>query len=867
MKICKLAVVAVFCMLSMASVVEADTRLDLRVAPTSQAVSLDLDSREETYTGRTSIALKVTEKSDRFLFHAEEMDLTSVKLTDAKGNAIAVEVEEIEAGLRQATPAHALGKGEYQLDIEFSKEYNTQAVGLYRIKHEGTGYLFSQMQAVDCRKAFPCWDEPLVKVPYQLTLTVPMQHEAVTNTPVKKKIMGASTKTYEFEATPPMPSYLIAIAAGPLESIAIPGLQVPGRVYTVKGQKHLARLAAEMSPAILQKCIDYFGRDYPYAKLDLIAIPEYWPGAMENVGAVTFADRILLIDSDAASVSQKRTLARVTMHEFAHMWFGDLVTMAWWDDLWLNESFADWMADKLTAELYPEFQIEMGSIRDTNGIMNTDARPSTKQIRKPVESTSDIMEDLGLAYSKGKTLLRMVEMFIGEDAFQRGVRNYINEHAWGNTVAADLFSALSDAADKNLEPILASFLDQPGYPLVAVEPVGGGVKLTQKRFLNSGVDAPDQMWTVPVRLKVSDGANVYSRVVVLDKPSQVVELSSNIDWVMPDEGAHSYYRWSVPTDMFFKMAANPTQTLSERERVSFVGNAKSLLNAGEMSAADYMDVLRRFASEPDAATMSQVLGDLGGMKVALVPDELSEEFSQYVRELLQASKHKWGLTPVEGEAEAVSLFRPQMIAWLGDEGQDDEARDHCERLAREYMTDTKAVDAQLAGVALRTAFVDGDQAMFDTLKNKFLATKVPADRSRFLRALSSFKNEKLQDQALAFALTDDVRVNEMFAVVGGIAATEAGREKMFNWMMDNYDRITSRMPPEFAAYMPYMVSGCSQERLAAAEAFFARPGNSVDGTATNLKKVTDQITDCVNLRDREGQSVEAYLREFSTSMK
>ena len=352
----------------------ADIRLDSRVAPTSQTIELDLDANRTEYTGSVRIELRVSRATSEFQFHAEEMNLDRALLRDEKG-PIDITIEEGEEGLRLVTTGRELKPGNVVLEIDFSKEYNTKALGLYRMLAEGQGYLFTQFESVDARKAFPCWDEPIHKIPYQITVTIPLQQEAVSNTPVARETMGADTKTYHFKKTPPMPSYLLAIAAGPLESVAIPGLSVPGRIYTIKGQKHLTKVAAEYAPPVLDALEEYFGRKYPYEKLDLIAIPEYWPGAMENPGAITYRDRILLIDSEAASVTQKRLLARVHAHEFAHMWFGDLVTMAWWDDLWLNESFADWMGDKITEQLYPELKLAVSELQDVQRLMDGDGRP------------------------------------------------------------------------------------------------------------------------------------------------------------------------------------------------------------------------------------------------------------------------------------------------------------------------------------------------------------------------------------------------------------------------------------------------------------------------------------------------------------
>ncbi|HEU4929748.1 MAG TPA: M1 family metallopeptidase, partial [Candidatus Krumholzibacteria bacterium] len=300
-----------------------EPRLDPNVSPTFQAVDLNLDADQENYTGSVRIELRVAQPARDFLFHAEEMTIDAATL-EGKAGAVPIEITDAgDRGTRRATPKGALAPGDYVLSIRFSKPYNTRAVGLYRVHHEGRHYLFTQMESLDCRKAFPCWDEPAYKIPWQMTITVPLQQEAVSNAPVEKESRAAATKTLVFKRMPPTSSYLIAIAAGPLESVPITGLSVPGRIYTVKGAKALAKHGASITPRILARLEQYFGTKYPYEKLDFIAIPEYWPGAMENPGAVTFSDKILLIDPAAASTTQKRSVAMVTTHELAHMWFGN----------------------------------------------------------------------------------------------------------------------------------------------------------------------------------------------------------------------------------------------------------------------------------------------------------------------------------------------------------------------------------------------------------------------------------------------------------------------------------------------------------------------------------------------------------------
>jgi alanyl aminopeptidase len=499
-------------------------RLGREVVPTFQAVALEVDADQSDYRGTVRIALRVETPTDRFSLHGREMELTSATLEGTRGP---VAVEHGRAGddlitIRAAVP---LAPGEYTLTIGFESPFNTQAVALYRMEENGLAYAFTQFEAADARGAFPCFDEPGFKIPWQVTVKVPEDHIAVSNTPVQSETTEDGWTTYAFKKTRPLPSYLIALATGPLDTVEMPGLGVPGRIVTTRGQTGLTALAIEQTPPILKALERYFGEPYPYEKLDYIAISEYWAGAMEHPGAITYASGILLLDPSSASLSQRRLLAKVIAHELAHMWFGDKVTMEWWDDLWLNESFADWMGDKIAGEVFPEFRIDLQVIDDAQDVMGADARPTAAAIRRPVDSTDTLIQDVGVQYNKGKAVLGMFEAWVGPESFRKGVLTYVEANAWGNATSGDLWSAFDEASGAGLSRSVATFVDQPGLPLVGVERLQGGrLRLTQRRFGTVGVTLEPQTWSIPVALRYGAGGETAERVVLLEKEATVLDL-------------------------------------------------------------------------------------------------------------------------------------------------------------------------------------------------------------------------------------------------------------------------------------------------------------------------------------------------------
>ncbi len=836
----------------------------LPVEPVRQAVELWIDPDATDYRGSVKIDLEIGAETDRFRFHAEEMAFDSVALIGSRGPA-ELTTEEGEDGLITAIASEPLAPGSYTLAIEFSNEYDTRAVGLYRMEQEGKGFLFSQMEAVDARKAFPCWDEPSYKIPYQLTLRAPELHTVVTNTPLVSATVEDGWKTHVFAESKPMPSYLIAIAAGRLDSIPIEGLSVPGRIYAVEGQSGLARIAAEMTPPILQALERYFERPYPYEKLDFVAVPEFWPGAMENPGLVTYADSLLLVDPAAASIGQRRTIAAVTAHELAHMWFGDLVTMKWWDDLWLNESFASWLGDRVTRELFPEYRLDLSSVRGTHGAMIADARRSTKPVRKPVESPAQIMEDLGLAYTKGQAVLEMTEAWIGPEKFRRGVIDYVEANAWGNAEAADLWSALSQASGQDVARMLAGFIEQPGVPLLTLELEGGTAVVSQRRFANHGGEVPAAAWTVPVTLRYAAGGEIRSKTFLLDEPSMRIELDEGVSWIVPNIEASGYFRWQLPKEQLVALAEDAEQRMTPRERIAFLGNARALLNAGAINGGDYLELLAGFAGDSDPEVVSAVVSGIGGVKGAFVPDEQLPAFGRYVRQMLRPALDRFGLERREGEDETVSLFRPRLIGWLGAEGAVETVRRYAHRLAEDYMKDPRSVDPALAGTALYVAGISGDRVLHERYRQHFERAASPVERGRFLGVLGSFPDEQIQDEALRYALNGPIRPTEMFSIAGSLPSTDASGEKIYRWVTENYETIAAKMPPDFRSFLVNVGGGCSEERLEQARAFFTDPSRIVDGTEAQLEKLTERVRDCVSLREREGPAVAAYLERLGDS--
>jgi len=846
---------------SEASAERSSERLGGDVVPVFQEIRLSLDPADRSYSGRVVIELDVRSPVTSFRLHCDGPRLVDLRLTRgdrplaASWRAIADDVVEV-SGPGPFSP------GPHTLSIAFENEFGTRSVGLYRVESGGDAYAFTQFEADDARRAFPCFDEPGFKLPFVITLTVPDDVTALANTPVASESRSDGRRTVVFARTKPLPTYLVAVAVGPFETVPVPGLP-NARVVTPRGRSRLAALAAESLPPMLSALEEWFGRPHPFDKLDLVAVPEFWPGAMENPGLITFRDSALLFDPAATTAAQRRRFQQILAHELAHQWFGNLVTMEWWDDLWLNEAFADWLGNKISDRLHPELGGATSELRGAQRFLASDARPSTKPIRRTVTPGEELMEGVGLTYRKGSLVLGAFEQWVGEEAFRRGVNDYLAAHEWGSATAADLWSALDAATGQSVSTAMAGYLEQPGHPLIDFEIDGGRVVLRQSRFRFAVGGADDLRWRIPMVLRYSDGRSVRTRRLLLEGDELRLDLGGEIEWLVPNAGASGCYRWSLPADRLAALAAVADRELSPAERVELLGNSGALLDAGALGVVDYVGVLRRFAADPDPEVASAALSGLETVRTTFVTEELEEEFAQFVRVTLAPTLERIGMESRAGEDELTATLRASLLGWLGDHGRDPEVRAHGRRLADAYVADPSSVDPSLAAVCLSLAALDGDAALFETYRGRLESAEVPAERHRFLAALGAFRDPVLSERALAYALEGPLPSQEIGVIPRSLVETEPGRQLVFDWMTEHWDELADRLPPPSLARAPAYGGGCSAERLAAMLAFFEEPGRRVPGAERAIQSTETQVSDCLRQREAEGPALAKWLRAFA----
>ncbi|MBV8070484.1 MAG: hypothetical protein JO270_11300, partial [Acidobacteriaceae bacterium] len=529
-------------------------KLPETVAPTSYRVELNLDPKKETFTGRIRIKLEVKQPVHTIWLNANHIEVSGAKLS-AGGKDLPAKPSvsgEDFVGLRFDSEVPA-GAGE--LDIRYTGHVRQQdSAGVFHMSEGGNDFLFTQFESTDARSAFPCFDEPAYKVPWQLTLTVPQENDALSNTPIANQSAHGTDKVFEFKETKPLPSYLIAFAVGQFDYVPagyVAKSHAPVRIITPKGLGYQAKYAAEITATILDREEEYFGIPYPYEKSDQLAIPTTFGfGAMENAGLVTYAQTILLADPKVDTINRQRECASVEAHELAHQWFGDLVTTAWWNDIWLNEAFATWMEQKIVAEWHPEWQTRVEDVNDKLGAMNEDSLVSARMIRQEIKSKNDISNAFdSITYQKGAAVIGMFESWIGEEEFRKGVHGYLTHYEFKNATAPEFLDAIGSATKKDVTTPFSTFLNRAGVPMItaSLDCSQGAptLHMEQERYLPLGTKgSADQTWQIPVCARWGTGDTGSSACTLMTEARTDWKLKGNAcpAWIEANDKAVGYYR-------------------------------------------------------------------------------------------------------------------------------------------------------------------------------------------------------------------------------------------------------------------------------------------------------------------------------------
>ncbi len=841
-------------------------RLPDSIKPVRQAVELSVDPSLETYSGTVEIEIEVARPTSVLWLNATGLKITSASLGRPDGLRPAQVVPGGDDFVGFA-PEQALAAGPARLRVSFegvaSRRDNE---GVFTMKEGDEWYLFTQFEAIAARKAFPCFDEPSYKIPWQLTLRVPRGMLALSNTPATSTTTEEGRDVVRFAPTRPLPSYLVALAVGPFDLVDVGPSgrnRTPTRLAVPKGRAGDTVWARESTPRILALLEDYFDRPYPYEKLDQVAIPGVG-FAMEHPGLVTYGQSLMVQRRSEETIASRRDWASISAHELAHQWFGDLVTMAWWDDTWLNESFASWLGEKVTDRFHPDWGVAVERAASRSAALEADSLSTARRMRQPIASNDDIHNVFdGITYAKGEAVLEMVEAWLGEGVFRRGVQAYMDRHAWGNATAADFVAALSSAAGRDVGVVLSTFLDQTGAPVISAEVQCGGVPrvlLSQRPYRALGSPAEPKTWNVPVCARVA--RRDAPACSVLSGTTGEIRLDAGAcpDWSFANAGAAGYYR-TVQSASDARRALEAAH-LTAAERVALAGDLDALVASGDVLAGDALALVPVLARDADRHVVDASVRLVRDLE-PLVPDALMPRFEGFVRELYAGRARELGWSAQPGESEDVRLLRQSVVGVSLRLGRDPQLEREAVALAGRWLDDPSAADSDLLPAVLAGAAGAGDRALFDRMREEVLRSTDREQRERLFRGLGAVRDPGLAREALALTLEERLDPRESVRILGVLSSQRETRRASFDFMKAHYDALVARLPRgEFStpAYFPWIGAGlCADSTRQEMEGFFKERSAGVAGGPRILAQALEDVDQCVARKKVQQPGLVAFL--------
>jgi len=852
-------------------------RLDEATRPTRYALKLKVIPTEDVFTGAIDIDLALQKPVSTLWLNGTELKIQEASL-EFGGQSMAASPVDGGKELIGFSFPRAIGPGKAKLHVKYAGAVSTRdSRGLFRQQESDDWYLISQFESHYARLAFPCFDEPSFKVPWQVTLEVRKGDQAFSNTPVASERDGEDGfKVVTFRETKPLPSYLVAIGVGPFEVVDAGRTgrnATPVRIIVPRGKSGEARYAAEVSPVILDLLEKYFDIPYPYEKLDVLSIPLPTNfGAMENAGLVTASQIAFLAKPERESIQFRRGYAGLAAHEFGHMWFGDLVTMAWWDDTWLNEALASWITSKIIEQWKPDWYRGTTWINSKSRATSEDSLVTARKIRQPIDSEHDIVNAFdSITYQKGAAVLSMFEHWIGEEAFQRGIHRYLQQHAWGNATARDFLAAIGADTGRDIAPAFSTFLDQPGLPLVTVglQCERGSkpkLSLSQERYLPAGSQgSADQVWQVPICARYENGKGQARDCVLLTQKTGELELASAQRcpaWVLPNEGELGYYRVLYSGDLLARLLKDGGKQLALAERIGVLDDVNALVGRGKMLYGEVLQLVPALSKDPHREIVTSTTRIVGGLKSHLIPESLRPSYAQFIRRVFGARARKLGWRSKPGEDEDTRLIRAAVVGLVADAGEDRVLQAEARRLARRWLRDRSAVDADTIDTLLSVAAQSGDQALFVEIHSAAQKETDRRDRVRLIQTMGAFRDPAIEKAALALALSNEFDPRDSLRIMWRASAESRTRDMAYHFVKQNFDRLIERLPRDSGASLPAAGRGyCDGDHRRDVEAFFKDRSTTFTGGPRTLANVLEQIDLCVALKRVQERSVEAFFRQ------
>lgn len=834
-------------------------RLLNAIAPSHYELILEPTFEDFSFTAQEIITFKLKDPSRELEFHATDLDISEAKIGQAKAKSINFNKDDQSVTFTFDTEFPA---GEHKLELAYRGPLREDMHGFYRSSYEHDGQekwlATTQFEPTAAREAFVCIDEPAAKATFDISLVIPQDLTAVSNTNPVSETKSQASKTIKFATTPKMSPYLVAFLVGDFERVTATtkeGVEVG--VYTTPGKAHQAQFALESAIKILSFYNDYFGIPYPLPKLDMAAIPDFAAGAMENWGLVTYRETAILVDPEATALANKQYVAMVVGHELAHQWFGNLVTMGWWTDLWLNEGFASWVEYLAVDHIYPEWEMWTQFVTDDYlRAQELDALANTHPIEVEVHHPNEIDEIFdAISYSKGASVIRMLYHYIGEDAFKAGLHNYLKHFSYGNAVTNDLWRFLEEASSLQVRRIMGAWTSQSGFPLVSIDNQG---QIKQQRFFANPHEAKTDktVWPIPFAFRTDDG---QTEPMLFDKAESNLKLPAG-QWAKPnpDQTAFFITHYS-PGQIEALMDPLVHGKLPAIDRLGLISDVASLAQAGYLGGEQILKLLSALRNETDFAVWNSMLDALG--QLFIISDEpMHDKLEVFARWLVQPQLARLGWEPQAGESHFTTLLRPRLIGLAGRTGDEAVIAESRRRFARHL--EGELISADFRGTIYGVVARHGDEEDYEKLYKLYKTADLQEEARRILAALTAFHNVALSSRTLTMSLSKDVRSQDTVLVIARVLSNRVGRELAWKFIQANWDELVKRYGQggHLLSYVPQSL-GIFATHAKADEVtdFFAT--HQAPGIERNVRQAVERIRLQADWFERDQVKVNEFLNE------
>lgn len=840
--------------------------------PVSYEVAMKIDPREEVFTGAVTMKMWLDEPSDGVWIHGDDIRVEAVSV---EGNRATYE-EVLPTGVSRISFGQTYPAGQVSVVITYEADFDVNLAGLFRVEEQGEAYALAKSESIQARRFLPGFDEPGYKAPFDITLVVPAGDEAISNTPIKSRRPYSEDKAYEqitFETTRPLSTYLLSVAVGPFDVVNAPDIPVnavrdvpvPLRGFARKGRGADLKASLDVTADMVAAFEEAVKLPYPYKKLDIIAAPQWPSGATELAGAITYRESRLLIDENSGPAAYRAMLS-IHSHEIAHMWFGNLVTPPWWDDLWLKEAFATWGTPLVLSQLRPDGGHETDGTVRAIGAMGLDSLASTRAVREPIDRNEDIRNAYdGITYSKGMAVISMADAYFGADVFRPALGKYLKAFEDTEADSPDFYKAIGEATQTpELTEVFASFIEQKGVPLLSVSNTDEGISLSQSRYrpLGSAIESGTD-WTIPICVKLGRANGKSERTCqIMRGDKMTLRLEGAATYIMPNAEGAGYYRWNLPADDWARLIEN-FDDLTPSEGLSAVDSADAAFRAGEGDAATLLSVLKAASRHSDrrvAVAPMAVLRSFG----RIIDGDMREDLNAFSSALYEPAYDQLATATSDDDA----VLKTTIERFLALTARDPAVRAQLRKDAESYLglngaRKPGALSSDRYGAAFVVGVQDGGKPFFDKVLSAYSEIDDPVFAGVAPGALGATRDADLAARVRQLALAGTLGPRETYGLIQGQMGAAATRDVTWDWVTENYAEFVSKIPAQWPRRTPGLASSfCEESGLREVEALFARVGQLAPGHERALAQTVETIGLCAALKTAQQADLAAALKTF-----